>query len=687
MPFKPNLTLIALLLLLPLINIFASKIDDPAPITFGEISKDDFNFNIADYPDFDPASAAIILSEYGQEFYSEFAGSYQTRFIVHRRILVLKKEGVEEADVEIWFRAEDNIKTLENAFSSAGKYGPFWITGKDEGIFKLKAMSYNLDEQGNIERSELDRSTVHVQDATDMVGYDAVSFAIPNVRVGTIIEYTYTKVNPNFLFSRGWFFQHSIPCIHSEFRIAYRETNTYAVIRNGLLRREIEPVDSELTTKQFNKFKQKIYKFELDSIPGMPEQELVSTMDNYRAHIIIQLQRYWNYNRGEYKKVISTWEELAKEYLKKPEFGKQLFRFDNLFEEIKDQLLQPETAEDEIEVCFNFVRDYFLWNGKYRRMPTHNLKEVFENREASGVEINMFLARLLREFGINSKLAFVSTRENGWVNENYPFILQFNHVITTVEIDGKIYFLDAINKQRSFNIPPANIIDTKVFILDLAEPKIVKAVSDVAYDQMIVLNIEINDKEIQGKVQGRFKGYSALQRRIQIANDSVKFMRDYLFDNSFDSELDSPVIINFQDKEKPLLTQVGFSSSDAIQFLDSLLIIEPANILFEVDSPLSYEKRDFPVELNFRRNIQKLISITIPEDYFVESLPAPEKLMLDDGSAVVTVIYQKSQTAIQIKMVLRTNNLIYSSKQYSRLKDIFDLWENLNNEPIVLTRK
>lgn len=684
---SPKLILVFAIVLIQISIVYAAKINDPAPIIYGEINKEDFTFNIDDYPDFDPTSPAVILCDYGQEFFSEYGDSYQTRRIMHRRILILNKEGIDEANVEVWFKTDNNSYAIEKALSGAGKYGPFWINGKGEGIFKVKATSYNLTEQGIIEKNELDRSAVFVNDGTDLVGFDLLSFAIPKVNVGTIIEYTYTKVQSHFLLSSKWFFQYATPCLHSEFRIAYQETDTYAVIRNGLLRKDLEPVESELTTKQFRKFKQLIYKFKLEVIPGMPEQELVSTMDNYRTNIIIQLQRYWNYRRGEYKKIISTWEELSKEYLRIPEFGKQLFKYDNLFKQIKSKLPQPETVEGEIEVCYNFVRDYFIWNGRYRRMPENNLKEAFENIVASGVEINLFLARLLREFGINSKIAFASTRDNGWVNENYPFVLQFNHVICTIEIEGKSYLLDAINKQRPYNIPPASLIDTKVFILDYADPKIVKVKSNILFDQMMVISAEINKDQIQGKVQGRFKGYSALQRRSQIVEDSVEFMKDYLFNDIIDLKLETPTIINFKEKEKPLLIQVDFSFPDAIQYIDSLLIIELSSILLSIENPFVFEKRQFPVEFNFATKVEKLIMLKIPQGYDIDELPAPEKEMLDDGSAVVTVTYQKISNMLQIKIVLRTNELTYPIEQYSGLKDIFELWETLNSEPIVFVRK
>jgi hypothetical protein len=665
----------------------AEVVKDPAPMIYGEISEKDFNFNISDYPEFDSSANAVILCDYGQEFYSEYNNSYQTRTVRHRRILILKKSGIDLANVDIWFRSEDKVNKINKLLSSAGKYGSFWSNSTGEGIFKIKASSYNLDENANILTNEIDGNSVFVCDAAELVGHNKLSFAISDVNVGTIIEYTYTLVSPKFKFTRRWTFQHSLPCLHSEFRMAYDEIDTYAVIRNGLLRKSIEPVESQLTTKQFRKFKQKIHKFELENIPGMSEQNYISSMNNYRANIIIQLQRYWNRNINAYKTVISTWEELAKEYVKDADYGKQLSRHNKLFKEIKAQLPSATNANDKIELCYNFVRDYFNWNYEHFNKEKRNLGEVYESRYASEKEINLFLIRLLREYEIDAKMAFVSTRDHGWINENYPFVLQFNSLIGTVEVEGKYYFLNATDKQRPFNLTPRNIISAKAFILDAENPKLVTINADITFDQMLVLTAKIDGDRIYGKVQGRTKGYAAYLQRTQFNEDTLEFSRKYLFNDINNLELNGQNVINFDNKEKPIKSLVEFSCSDAVQYIDSLMIIEPFGLLQDIIKPLNDEKRDFPVELNFPVVCQKMFTITIPDFYEMEEIPNPQKISMDDGTASCTISYQKVNNLLQVKIAYRSSRIMFPQDKYENLREIFKMWDNFKTQPLVFVKK
>lgn len=668
-------------------SCFADIIKDPAPMVYGDVSVDDFSFNISDYPEFDSSASAVILCDYGQEFYSEYNNSYQTRTVRHQRILILKKSGIDLANVEIWFQSDEKESKINKLLSNAGKYGSFWTNYKGEGIFKLEAASYNLHDDGNIITNKIDGNSVFVSDAAELVGHNKLSFAISNVYVGTIIEYTYTTVSPKFKFTRRWNFQHSLPCIHSEFRMAYDEIDTYAVIRNGLLRKSIEPAESELTTKQFRKFKQKIHKFELENIPGMPEQAYISSMDNYRANIIIQLQRYWNHNINAYKKIISTWEELAKEYVKDPNYGKQLSRHNKLFKEIKAQLPLAYNVDNKIEICYKFVRDYFTWNYFHFSKEKRNLSEVYEDKYASEDEINLFLIRLLREYEINAKMAFVSTRDHGWINEIYPFIMQFNSLIGTVEVDGKYYFLNATDKQRPYNLTPRNIIGAKAFILDEENPKLVAINADITFDQLLILSAQIEGDRIYGKVQGRAKGYAAYSQRKQFYADSLEFFKQHFFNGNIDIELAGQNVINFKNKEKPIKSMVEFSCNDAVQYIDSLMIIEPFGLLQDIIDPLLAEKRNFPVEINFPVVFQKMFTITIPENYEMVEMPDSQRTAMADGSASCSVSYQKVNNLLQIKVAFRASEIMFPSQQYAKLKEVFQMWDSFKKEPLVFVKK
>jgi len=672
-------------LLIFTIILFSSNLiaKDKPPMVFGEIKPIDFEFNFDNYPQFNKNANAVVLCDYGQEFSSEIGNNYQTRTVVNKRILILNDKGKTQANIAIQIRS----KGKSVALNKSGSFGSFWTNGKGEGLFKIKAASYNIGENGEIVKTELDEKNIYFTEATSLYELAAVTFAIPNVKKGSIIEYSYTRVTDNFSLSRRWTFQESIPTIHSEYRVAYNETDSYAVMKRGMLRNNIKISESNLTTKQFRKFKQIIFKFTLDTIPAVPDYEYLSNIDNYRTCIILQLNRYWNYNIDRYRNIISTWEELAKEYMDEPMLGKQLFKYKAFFDEIRQSLPVSNSSIEDIQNCFNFVRDYFNWNGKYSRLPDENLKKVFDNRSASDAEINLFLCRLLRECGVNANPAFTSTRDNGWVNKIYPFVLQFNHTICTVELGNKIFFLDASQKQSSYNIPPPNIIDSKVFIINLADPKIVKVNSNILYYTSISVNAKVGDNKISGDINLDFKGYAALKARNIIATEKEETLLDYYLNTHQGVEGKTKQIENFDNKNLPLNVSLDFNYPDGFQYVDSLLVLEPGKILDIFENPFTAESRNIPVEMNYGRQIKVVYNITLPLNYYPENLPEPKSFIMNGGAAIANTVYSFSDNILQIKAVLRTNKLVYEIDEYDDLKKAYNTFKNSNLASIAFSKK
>lgn len=660
-------------------NLFAK---DKPPMVFGEIKDVDFEFDFDNYPEFNKNANAVVLCDYGQEFFSEIGNNHQTRTVVNKRILILNDEGRKQANIEIFIRSIG--KSI--ALNKSGSYGSFWTNGEGEGLFKIEAASYNIGENGEIVKTEMDEKNIYFSEATSLYEFAAVNFAIPNVKKGSIIEYTYTRVTDNFLLSRKWTFQESIPTIHSEYRVAYSETDSYAVMKRGMLRNNIKISKSDLTTKQFRKFKQIIYKFTLDSIPAVPDYEYLSNIDNYRTSIILQLNRYWDYNHGRYRNIISTWEELAKEYMDEPLLGKQLFKYNSFFEDIRQSLPESTSIIEDMQNCFNYVRDYFVWNGKYRRLPDENLKKIFDNRSASDAEINLFLCRLLRQCGVNANPAYTSTRDNGWVNEIYPFVLQFNHTICTVELGNKIFFLDASQKQGSYNIPPPNIIDSKVFIINLADPKIVIVNSNILNYTNISVNAKINDDKISGDINFDFKGYAALKTRNIIALKKKETVKDYYLNTHHGVEGNNIKIENFDYKNRPLKLTLDFNYPDGFQYVDSLLVLEPCKILNIFENPFTAESRNIPVEMNYGRQIKVEYNIELPSNYYPENLPETQSFIMKGGAAITNIVYGFSDNILQIKAVLRTNKLVYDVTEYDDLKKVYNIFINSNLASIAFSK-
>jgi hypothetical protein len=92
---------------------------------------------------------------------------------------------------------------------------------------------------------------------------------------------------------------------------------------------------------------------------------------------------------------------------------------------------------------------------KNRIYANRGLKKPFSERSGSSAEINLLLTLMLQNAGIKADPVMFSTRENGSPLSVFPTISKFNSVLTKVDIQGKIYLLDATSDYcaLAFSLP------------------------------------------------------------------------------------------------------------------------------------------------------------------------------------------------------------------------------------------
>ncbi len=117
-------------------SAFSQSKSNKDVITFGKVDKADLQLTTCD---FDKDAEAMVLSDVGT-YYLDFRGEqvYQ-EFQRHVRIKILKEKGLDRADIKIRYLHGTN----------------------SENITSLSANTFNLDEQGNIVVTKLDKKLVY----------------------------------------------------------------------------------------------------------------------------------------------------------------------------------------------------------------------------------------------------------------------------------------------------------------------------------------------------------------------------------------------------------------------------------------------------------------------------------------------------------------------------------------------
>lgn len=664
------------------IVVVAQNNYDPPPIKWGDISKADFQISA---PKFDPDASSLTICRYGQLYVSEVAASLETRVDVHVRFIVLQTDGIDRADIEINFwTGSNNDKIISSAVRKTK--GRTYKGGSDgHQVENIDGCVYNLNDEGKIVVSKLEEDQIFISDYSDVANSGTVSFALPNVKVGSIAEIKFTIVKRNIFTVEKWHFQREDPCLHSEYRVSFPDNKAYAVIKKGLMKDSIKFNPSTLTSKNLGRIYDEVYSYELDLIPGLPDEPYVMSMNNIRTQMMIQISEYYDYSTNSNVKIISTWKELANDYKYADMFGRLLNRGGNMYSDLEYVYSGSATDKEKVDKCFNYVRDHFICNEEEWTMADKNLREVYKNNKGSAVEINLFLASFLKHAGFKPKMALVSTRDHGIVNEKYPFVAQFNHAICLLELDGNTIFLDASEKDGNYNFPPSKIVGCKAFVIDPKNPEFVEITTNANYNKFVMCTGNIIDDSLVGKLQFKYKGYAAALEREQLKSDGEEYMHDAVNPDDI-LVLTNPMFVNRDKNDKPLLTQVDYSMSLNSMKTNELLYINPFKVYGSFKNIFISKERDFSIDFNFPVIVTYMYSITIPDGYIIEDVPENVNTAMADNLASVLIFYQVSGNMIQIKTELKINQMIIPSNEYDNLKTLFELWELKHDEMIVLKK-
>ena len=115
------------------------------------------------------------------------------------------------------------IKILDNTEFDRGDVTiPY---NSSSSVSRLKAFTYNM-ENGSLVTTKLEKSNIFKEKVDDNTSN--LKFSMPNVKEGSVIEYSYSVNYGNYRSLNPWYFQTSIPVIRSEYEILIPEYQNFS---------------------------------------------------------------------------------------------------------------------------------------------------------------------------------------------------------------------------------------------------------------------------------------------------------------------------------------------------------------------------------------------------------------------------------------------------------------------------
>ncbi|MBI1341329.1 MAG: DUF3857 domain-containing protein [Terrimonas sp.] len=644
---------------------------DYSDVKFGKIDKEDFNKKV--YSIDSNASAVILFDKAYTYFEGNSKGwfSYVTKR--HKRVHILNKNGYDAANHEVYLYSGD---------------------GDEEELQGLKAVTYNL-ENGKIVQTKLDSKSVF-KDKLDK-NLEVKKFTMPNVKEGSIIEYTYTKRSDFLTNLDAWAFQGQYPELYTEYELQLPLFFNYVFISQGYLklsktekrssgiftvnvgsnlRNDFQQINSEISsTKWFAR-----------NVPALKAENFTSTLSNHIAKIEFQLSEYRD--PLAYRQIMQTWPQLTKGLLESESFGDQLDKANGwMNDDIKDVTLGITGDAAKARKIYEFVRDNFTCTDHSALYMDKPLKNVLKDKKGSVAELNLLLTGMLKNAGLTADPVILSTKSHGFINSLYPIRSKFNYVICRVILDGQPVYLDASYGDLGFGKLYPNCYNGQARVVN-ADATAVNLFSDQLMESKLTSVFIVNGDD--GNLVGSFKqtpGYyesNSIREKVQ-EKGKDEFFRDIQKSYTIPLEIKDDGIDSLKKYDQPVQMHYDFTIEENG---DDIIYFNPMLGEAYKENPFKSAQRLYPVEMPYAMDETYLLHLDIPTGYVLDELPKSTKVLYDEkGNSFFEYILSESNGSISMRARIRLTRSFYAPEEYEYLREFFNLVVKKQSEQIVFKKK
>tara|TARA_R110002051_G_scaffold172385_1_gene242700 strand:+ start:6136 stop:8160 length:2025 start_codon:yes stop_codon:yes gene_type:complete len=667
------------LLILVLLSVLYTRAQD---YKFGKISEEELaeKYDIQD----SSAVASVLYREYKIRYEYNQSTGFEVVTDIRERIKIYKKEGFDYATVS------------ERLYKSD-------VSSEKESFKNLKAYTYNLVD-GNVEETKLKGSDTFTEEISKY--YNEEKFTLPNVKEGSIIEYSYTVDSPFYYSLDEVILQYDIPIRKQEIAIATPEYFAFKPNFKGYL--QVAPKMSSKTGKISIQNRSRssdggfsvskttfstsnidyiisVSEFNMDNVPALKEENYVNNINNYRSAINYELQ-YVNFPQQPIKSYSTTWDKVVETIYDSPDFGKQIDNTNFFKNKLSEILANSTTDVEKMSTIYFFVQQHMNWNGYYGKYTDKGVKTAFVEKAGNAADINLMLVAMLREAGLKSYPVLVSTKNNGV--PLFPTREGFNYVIASVEINNAIVLLDATNKYSEPDMIPNRALNWfgRLIKEDGSSTSIaLNAKTQSQETNMIQATLKL-DGSIEGMMRTMYSDYNAYNYRNAYNDVSEDDYLNKLEERNNGMEISNFTVDNKKQLGQSITEKFEFSVENQADIIGDKIYFSPTLFKTTSENPFKLEERNYPIDFGYPWAEKLLISIKIPEGYKVESAPKSVAMSLPKDAGSFKYYINDTPTEIKITVNFNMNTSIIGTQDYSALKEFYRLLVEKETEKVVLSK-
>ncbi|HTD98774.1 MAG TPA: DUF3857 domain-containing protein [Mucilaginibacter sp.] len=610
---------------------------------FGKIDTADLKLTTCD---FEKDANAMVLFDKAQVYYK-----YSTIIMLrHKRIKIFNDNGKDAAKVRIEFDGAHN----------------------DESISDIKAQTINL-EHNSITYIPVDKSLIYKQDIDKES--KAIIFTFPNVKPGSVIEFSYKWSTPYAGNFPNWFFQSDIPARYSEFQGDFNNDYTFKIIRK-VYQKLAKDTSIFLNGKNDNQGKRFIWA--LSNVHTLKEEPYMTPLKENIQGILFQVSRRE-----------ATWINLIRGLLRDEDFGLQLDSTINLNDEEKilTAAYLLKTRDEKISYIFSAVKANVKWNDFNGVFTNDGIKKAWNKKTGNSAELNLILCHLLKKTGIPVYPLLVNT--HGKIDERYATFGQLNKIVGYISIDStKKYVLDAAGPYNRYNEIPFYLLNSNGLMVDpISKGSRFLILQDMSpLRKVVFVNAQIMaDGKMTGTTQINTFGHDKIVAQKKYKDDGEKKYIDYLRDDDNNLKISSLKLENMEVDSLPLTQNIEFNlelpGSD-----DNYIYFSPNLFTGLYTNPFLSEDRISDIDFKYCNNYTISGRYKIPTGYKLDALPKSANMFTPDKSIGFKRATAEEDGYVLVHYSITFKRSIYPKDEYPDIHAFYKKMHEMLNEQIVLKK-
>lgn len=627
---------------------------------FGVLNSDELEMLVYDK---DSAANAVVLFEQSKTIFTKEKSEIYIETTIYRKIKLFTNDGFENANIKVRLYNNENIRERIKNINAVTHSNGKTITIKRNAIFKKKINDH----------------------------FTEITFIMPEITVGSVIEYTYTIKSPFIYNFTNWDFQSSIPKVKSVFKAEIPVNYLYNRKISGPLKLS---VNEALIKKNCSGLISSRYlsdceviRYEMENIPAFIEENFITSKKNYISKISFKLSRNKNFN-GVITNRPLTWEDIDKGFKEIHEIKSQFNRTSFFSKQIPQSIQDEKDTLKKAKDIYHFIQQHFIIDKEFKLFENINVRNAFKKGKGGLDEINLALINSFNACNIDAELVLVSTRSSGLPTKEHAVITDFNYIIVKIDIGNKTYFLDASDKQMPFGIVPFRCLngDSRVMNIDKGsywEEVIPTSISQKKVFMLLKFNSQGN---FDGQMRVIHSGYEAINRRKEF-NELKK--EKYI--NAIENNSESLEVVNYKNFNLDEIEKMFKEEFEIIiendATIDDYIYLNPFFNVKVKENPFKLDERLYPIDFGYPKKFDYLLSMEIPKGYEVESLPKNKIVNLPNGTGQFIYKIDSDERVIRINFKYDLNKSKYNSDEYQYLKEFYNQMILSQNEPIVFLKK